>query len=388
MHIIIERERMSVIIKKVNSSDKAAKRIFVKFPIDKIYKNCPYYVPSLIWDELETLNPLKNPAFDFCEMQLFLAYRNNEVVGRIAAIINHSANEIWKQKNARFGFVDFIDDNEVVDALFNAAEEWSRSKGMNKIVGPMGFTDLDHEGLLIKGYDKISTMSTTYSYPYYRDQVERLGFVKEVDWKEFFISIPPEAPERHIRIAEMVSKRYGLKVLKFKNLKQIKPYVNKLFNLLNIAYEPLYGFAPLTQRQIDYYVKMYVPLLNWNIVSIVIKEETDEVVGFGISVPNLSKGLIKSRGRLFPMGWYNILRLLKGKNPIADLMLMGIAPEYQGKGVNAIIFSEFINSAYKNGFKYVETNPELEINNKMVSLWDGFDAVNHKIRRAYIKDLK
>jgi GNAT superfamily N-acetyltransferase len=303
-------------------------------------------------------------------------------------MINHEANKVWNEKNGRFGYVDFIDDNEVVDALFAAAEKWLKDKGMEVIVGPMGFTDLDHEGLLIKGYDRISTMATLYSYPYYRNQIERLGFEKDVDWKEFYIPVPTEVPERHKRIAEMVAKRYGLKVLKFKNLKQITPYVNKLFNLLNVAYKPLYGFAPLTQRQINYYVKMYVPLLRWDLVSIILKEETDEVIGFGIAIPNLSKAIIKSRGRLFPLGWYYLLRSLKGKsNKISDLLLMGIAPEYQGKGVNAIIFADFIPSAYNCGFEYVESNPELEMNNKMVSLWDGFEAENHKIRRAYRKKI-
>lgn len=378
---------MSVIIKEINENDKALKRAFVKFPIT-LYKDTPYYVPPLVLDELETLNTKKNPAFDFCEMQLFLAFRDNKIVGRIAAIINNKANEIWNNKQGRFGFVDFINDNEVVNELFSAAEKWVRSKGMTTIVGPMGFTDLDHEGLLIHGYDKISTSATTYSYPYYRDQIERLGFEKEVDWKEFYIPVPSAVPERHQRIANMVAKRYGLKVLKFKNLKQIKPYVDKLFNLLNEAYKPLFGFTPLTKKQIDYYVNMYVPLLRWDVVSIIIKEETDEVVGFGIGVPSLSEALIKSRGKLFPFGWYRLLRALKGKkNKTVDLMLMGISPEYQGKGVNAIIFNEFIPSAHKCGFRYAESNPELEMNNKIVSLWDGFDAVNHKTRRAYLKHL-
>lgn len=378
---------MAVIIKEIDNNNKSLKKAFVKFPI-KLYKDCPYYVPSLILDELETLNVKKNPAFDFCEMQLFLAYRNDEIVGRIAAIVNHNANKIWNQKNGRFGFVDFIDDNEVVNSLFAAAEKWLKNKGMDKIVGPMSFTDLDHEGLLIEGYDQVSTMSTTYSHPYYKSQIERLGFEKEVDWKEFKIQVPAHTPDRHRRIANMVANRYNLKVLKFKDLNKIRPYVDKLFRLLNVAYKPLYGFAPLTDRQIEYYVKMYVPLIRWDIVSLVIEEETDNVVGFGITVPNLSSALIKSKGKLFPFGWIRLLKALKCKsNKIADLMLMGVAPEYQGKGVNAIIFDDFITSAYKSGFRLVETNPELEMNNKMVSLWDGFDAEQHKKRRAYKKNI-
>lgn len=378
---------MSIVIREVKEDDKALKKAFVKFPI-KLYKDCPYYVPSLILDELDTLNTKKNPAFDFCEMQMFLAYKENQIVGRIAAIINHKANEVWNEKHARFSLVDFIDDNEVVDALFAAAIKWVKDKGMDAIVGPMGFTDLDPEGMLIKGFDQVSTMATKYSYPYYVTQLERLGFEKEADWNEYRIPVPDAVPERHQRIANMVATRYGLKVLKFKNLKQIAPYVDRLFKLMNEAYKPLYGFAPLTQKQIDHYVKMYVPLLRWDIVSIIIKEETDEVVGFGIGMPSLSRGLIKSRGKLFPFGWYHLLKDLKSKkNPVIDLLLIGIAPEYQGKGVNAIIFNDFIPSAYKCGFQFAESNPELEMNNKVASLWDGFNAENHKMRRAYIKHL-
>lgn len=379
---------MSVTIKEVNENDKSAKKAFVKFPID-LYKDSPYYVPPLILDELDTLNTKKNPAFEFCEMQMFLAYRDNKIVGRIAGIINHNANKVWNTKNARFSFVDFIDDNEVVDALFDAAHKWALAKGMDAIIGPMGFTDLDPEGLLIKGFDRVTTMATKYSYPYYVTHIERMGYEKDADWNEYYMPVPTEVPERHQRIANMVATRYGLKVLKFKSLKQIRPYVDRLFKLMNEAYTPLYGFAPLTQKQIDHYVKMYVPLLRWDIVSIIIKEETDEVVGFGIGMPSLSRGLIKSRGKLFPFGWYHLLKDLKSKkNPVIDLLLIGIAPEYQGKGVNAIIFNDFIPSAFKCGFKFAESNPELEMNNKVATLWDGFNAENHKARRAYIKQLK
>lgn len=379
---------MTVSIKHVNDNDKALKKAFVKFPI-KLYEGNPYYVPSLILDELDTLNRKKNPAFDFCDMQLFLAYRDGEIVGRIAAIINRRANEIWNKKQARFSFVDFIDDNEVVDALFDAAEKWAVQQGMESIIGPMGFTDLDPEGLLIHGFDQVSTMATKYSHPYYEKHIERMEYQKDADWKEFRIPVPSEVPERHQRIANMIAQRYGLKILKFKSFKQITPYVGKLFECLNEAYKPLYGFSSLTQRQIDHYVKMYVPLLRWDIVSIIIKEDTDEVVGFGIGMPSLSEALIKSKGKLFPFGWYHLLKALKCKsNKVIDLLIMGIAPEYQGKGINAMVFSDFIPSAYKSGFKFAESNPELELNNKMVSLWDGFEAKNHKMRRAYIKQLK
>lgn len=377
---------MSVEIVKVTT--KGQLRKFVTFPIDKLYKNNPYYVPSLVLDEMGTVDTAKNPAFDFCERDLFLAYKDGKIAGRIAAIINNRANEIWNQKYARFGFVDFIDDNEVVDALFDAAENWARSKGMEHVVGPMGFTDLDHEGLLIEGYDRISTMSTTYSYPYYKEQIERVGYQKEIDWLEFRIPVPEQVPERHQRIAKLVADKYGLKLLKFENLRQITPYVDKLFNQLNVAYAPLFGFTPLTKKQIDYYVKMYVPMLRWDLVSIIIKIDTDEVIGFGIGIPSLSYALQKSRGRLLPFGWFHLLKDLKGKgNKVVELLLMGVAPEYQGKGVNALIFSDFIPSAYNAGFRFAESNPELEINNKIQAQWDGFSAENHKRRRAYKKKI-
>lgn len=380
---------MSITIREINPADKASLKAFVKYPIDVLYKNNPYFVPPLVLDMLGTLDPARNPAFEFCEMQLFFAYRGSEIVGRIGAMINHRANETWNEKSARFGFVDFIDDNEVVDALFDAATKWARAKGMDSIVGPMGFCDVDPQGLLVQGYDQVGTMATVYSYPYYKEQIERLGFVKEADWKEFKIKVPEQTPERHQRIADMVSQRYGLRVHKFKNYDEIKPRVHDVFNLLNIAYKPLFGFSELSERQIEHIVKAYVPVLNWNLISLIEKVDTGELVGFGIGIPNLSEALIQSRGRLFPTGWFKLWKGLKSRsNKLADLLLIGIAPEYQGKGVNAMIFSDFIPSARKLGFEYVESNPELEVNNKMVSLWDGFDAINHKVRRAYKKELK
>lgn len=376
---------MSVKIVEVN--DKTSKKKFVKFPIE-LYKGNPYYVPALVFDEIDTLDETKNPAFEFCEQQLFLAYKDNKIAGRIAAIINKRSNEIWNQKQARFGFVDFIDDNEVVDTLFAAAETWAKNKGMEVIHGPMGYSDMDKEGLLIEGYDQISTMATIYNFPYYKDQIERMGFEKDADWHEYYIPVPTAIPERHQRIANIVANKYNLQLLKFKNLKQITPYITQVFNLLNRAYAPLYGFVPLTEEQIKHYVKMYVPLLKWDLVSIILKTDTDQVVGFGIGCPSLSKGLQKAKGKLFPFGWIHLLKALKGKsNDIIDLLLIGIAPEFQGKGVNAMIFCDLITSAYKCGFKFAESNPELEQNNKVSSLWDGFDAKHHKTRRAYTKKL-
>lgn len=375
---------MSVIIKEV--SGKKELKQFVKFSID-LYKNNPYYVPGLIDEEMVTLDKTKNPAFEVCEAIYFLAYKEGKIVGRIAGMINRPSNEVWNQKRARFGFVDFIDDNEVVDALFKAVEDWARKKGMEEIHGPMGFTDMDHEGMLIEGFDQIGTMATIYNYPYYPKQVERLGYGKDQDWHEFKIYIPDGVPEKHQRIGEIVKKKYGLKIRKFKSAKEIMPYARPVFKTLNVAFAPLYGFAPLTDKQIDYYINMYIPMLRYDLVTLIVKEEDDSVVGFGISLPNLSKALQKARGRLLPFGWFHLLRALKSKPKVIDLYLTGVLPEYQSKGVNALLFNDLIPVYKSVGAVYAESNPELETNSAVQAQWDYFKREHHKSRRAYIKKL-
>lgn len=265
---------MSVVIKEVTSKKELKK--FVKFNIE-LYKGNPYHVPGLIEEEMVTLDKKKNPAFEVCDAIYFLAYKDGKVVGRIAGMINRRSNETWNQKHARFGFVDFIDDVEVVDALFGAVEKWAKEQGMEAIHGPMGFTDMDHEGMLIEGFDQIGTMATIYNYPYYPKQMERMGYDKDQDWHEFKIYIPDGVPEKHLRIGEIVKKKYGLKVMKFKNAKSIMPYAQKVFQTLNESYAPLYGFARLTQKQIDYYINMYIPMLRYDLVTLIVREEDDEV---------------------------------------------------------------------------------------------------------------
>ena len=373
---------MSVVIKEVR--DKATLRRFVQFNID-LYEGDPYHVPTLMSDEIMTLDRSKNPAFEFCESIYFLAYKNNKIVGRIGGIINHRANETWKQQYARFSFVDFIDDEEVSKALFEAVEKWAVEKGMNGIQGPLGFTDFDHEGLLVWGFDRIATMVAAYSFPYYPEHLEKLGYVKDQDWQEFHIQIPKEIPEKHRRISELVIKRYGLKIKKFKRTREIWPYARKIFQTVNAAFKPLYGYSELSPRQIDYYVKMYIPLLRLDFVTLVIREEDDAVIGFGITLPNLSKALQKSKGRLLPKGWYYLLKALYGKTEVVDLYIMGVIPEYQNTGVNAILFYDLIPVFNKAGIKYAETNPELELNRKMQSQWEDFEATHVRTRRAFIK---
>ena len=371
-------------IKEVKSRKELKQ--YVKFGID-LYKGNPYHVPSLIEEEMMTLDPQKNPAFEVCEAVSYLAYKEGKIVGRITGMINRPSNETWKQKRARFGFVDFIDDNEVVDALFQAVETWARQKGMEEIHGPMGFTDMDHEGMLIEGFDQLGTMATIYNYPYYPKHMERLGFQKDQDWHEFKIYVPDAVPEKHLRIGEIVKKKLGLKVVKFKNAKEIMPYARPVFHTLNAAFAPLYGFAPLTEKQIDYYVNMYIPMLRYDLVTLIIREADEAVVGFGISLPSLSKAMQKANGHLFPFGWIHLLKALKSKPKVVDLYLTGVLPEYQNKGVNALLFNDLIPVYRKLGVVYAESNPELELNTAVQAQWDYFKREHHKSRRAFIKKL-
>ncbi len=375
---------MAVEIREV--TDKSELRKFVRFNLD-LYKGNPYHVPGLIDDEMMTLNKESNPAFEFCESVLFLAYRNGDIVGRIAGIINHKANETWNQTNARFGFLDFINDDEVVDALFDAVSKWAEQKGMDKLQGPMGFTDLDHQGMLVEGFDQLGTMATIYNYAYYPKQLERVGFVKDQDWKEFKIYIPDEIPEKHQRISQIVRKKYGLKTVKFKTRQEIYPYAKRIFQTLNKAYAVLYGFSELSEKQIDYYVKMYIPMVRLEFVTVIVKEETDEVVGFAITMPSMSRALKKAKGHMWPLGFVPLLRALKSRPKVIDLYLVGVLPEYQNKGVNALLFDDLIPIYRRLGVVYAESNPELETNMAVQLQWNYFERKHHKTRRAYIKEL-
>ncbi len=378
---------MSVTIKKVTTKDDLRK--FIQFGID-LYEGNEYFVPPLIYDEMATLNMSKNPAFEHCDAAYFLAYRGEEIVGRIGVIINHKANEIWKQKNARFSFVDFIDEAEVADALFGKAESWARSRGMEKIHGPLGFTDLDHEGMLIEGFDRMSTMYTIYNYPYYPVHMERMGYVKDQDWLEFRIQIPDEVPERYTRMFDVVKRRFGLTVKRFERKKDVFPYARDIFYLFNEAYKDLFGYVELSEKQIDYYVDMYIPLLRLEFLSLILRQQDNKVVGVGIGLPSMSEALRKAKGKFLPTGWIHLYKALKGignTTNVLDLMMIAVDPEYQGKGLNALMISEFIKSAKKFNLTEAETNLELETNNKVHALWGDFEYEQHKRRRAFIKDL-
>lgn len=365
---------------------KANLRKFIKFQID-LYKGNDCYVPPLIDGDIDTLDPKRNPAFDHCEAAYFMAYENSKPVGRIAAIINHQVNEKEGSKQLRFGFVDFIDDMKVSEALFDAAIKWGKQKGMNRIVGPLGFTDLDHEGMLIDGFDELGTMATIYNYPYYPKHVELLGFEKDADWLEFVMTVPDAIPDKFNRIADIVKKKFNLRVLKIASRKEIKEkYGHALFELINEAYADLYGYSRLTPRQIDYYVDMYIGLLNLDLVPLIVDAD-DKLVGVGVSMQSMSRALQKSKGQLFPFGWWHLLKGLKGKTDRVDLMLVAIKPEYQSKGVNALLFQELIPTYAKYGFKWAESNPEMEGNTKVQSQWEYFERRQHRRRRCFAKEI-
>lgn len=359
---------------------------FIQFQID-LYEGNPYYVPPLMTDDVNTLNPVKNPAFDFCEARCFMAFQDGTPVGRIAGIINHQVNEKTGAKDIRFGFIDFIDDLEVSKALLAEVEGWGRAKGLKRVIGPLGFTDLDHEGMLIQGFEELSTMATIYNFPYYPEHMEKLGYTKDSDWVEFLMTVPDGIPEKHNRIAEIVKKKFGLRVAKFTSKKEIKEkYGRALFELINEAYKDLYQYSPLTDRQIEEYIEQYLGLLDLSLVCCIVDSD-EKLVGVGISMQSMSRGLQKSKGKFFPFGWYYLLKALKGKNDRVDLLLVAIKPEYQGKGVNALLFQDLIPQYIRHGFKYAESNPELEHNSKVQNQWEAFEGRQHRRRRSYQKSL-
>ena len=370
-------------IKKLEPTKKNLKK-FTQFQID-LYEGNPYFVPPLISDDLGTLSPDKNPAFDFCDAVYFMAYKDGKPVGRIAGIINRQVNEKEGEPTARFGFIDFIDDKEVSKALIGAVEDWAKDKGMKKIIGPMGFTDMDHEGMLIQGFDELGTMATIYNYDYYPKHIENLGYEKEADWVEFLMEVPDSIPEKYDRIANIVKQKYGLKVKKYKSPKKAKEEIGRpLFHLINEAYDSLYQYSRLTEKQIDYYIGIYLSLINFDLLTAIVDKD-DNLVGIGISMPSLSRALQKSKGKLFPFGWYHLLRALKCKTDRVDLLLVAVKPEYQNKGVNALLFQDLIPYYIKYKFKYAESNLELETNNKVQGQWDYFSNRQHRRRRAYRK---
>ena len=374
-----------IVVKEVKS--KCELRKFVQFGID-LYKDNPYYCPPIFFDEINSFNPKTNPALEVCDFVIYMAYRNNQIVGRIVGIINNRANEAWNGKKCRFGWFDFIDDYEVFKSLLDAVALWGKSRVMSSLNGPVGFTDFDKEGLLIEGFDYNAPMASLYTHPYYIAHYERYGLVKEADWIEFQITPPTEAPERMRRMAKIVEQRNNLRTVKVKNSRELKKrYGYTYFDVLDQAYQKLYNYQPMTERQKRYYCQMYFPLVNFDFVTMVANEQ-DEIVAVGLGMPSLSDALRKCGGHLFPFGWYHLIKALRAKK-MTDfaLLLIAVRPDYQDKGLTAMIFNEMTPYFVQYGIKRVETTSILETNNKSLANFADFDSIQHKRRRAYTKEL-
>ncbi len=375
---------MGITIKKVETSKELKQ--FIRFNYE-MYKDNPYSVPDLYDDMLNTFSRDKNAAFEFCEADYFMAYKDGKPVGRVAAIMNNRANETWNKKEVRFGWIDFIDDAEVSDALLKTVEAWGKERGATEIVGPLGFTDFDAEGMLVEGFDQLSTMATIYNHPYYPEHMVKHGYEKDADWVEFKIYIPDAIPDKHKRISEIIMRKYGLKIVKCTS-KDIKKYGQAIFDLMNEAYSQLYGYSALSPKQIKQYIKMFLPILDLRMVTLVVDSE-DQVIAAGISMPSLSEALQKAKGRLLPFGWYHLLKVIFMKKypKVLDLLLVAVKPEYQNKGVNALLFYDLIPVYQNIGFEYAESNPELELNGKVQAQWEYFKTEQHKRRRCFKKSI-
>lgn len=376
--------QMDICIKKVTG--KADLKKFIRFNYE-MYKDNLYSVPDLYEDMLNTFSD-KNPAMAFCDAEYYLAYRGDKIVGRVAAIINRRANERWGKRTVRFGWIDFVDDPKVSKALLCAVEDFGKAHGMEELEGPLGFTDMDAEGMLLDGYDLPGTMATIYNYPYYPRHMEEMGLEKAADWVEFRMVVPDKVPDKMVRISEIVKKKYNLHTTKLTKKKIAdENYGQRIFDLINEGYKDLFGFVALTQDQIDQYVKTYLGLLNLEMVS-AIETADNELIGIGISMDSLSRALQKAKGKLFPFGWYHLLKALKGRHPdTVDLLLVAIKPEYQNKGVNALLFTDLLPIYIRNGYTYCESNPELELNTAVQKQWEYFEVAHTRRRRCFKKTI-
>lgn len=376
---------MPITIKKVESRKDL--KTFVEFPLS-LNKNLPAYVPGLFMDEMNTLDSKKNPCYDFCETALFLAYKDGVLAGRIAAILNKKANTEWKHAEIRYGWFDFIDDPEVSKALIDAAVAFGKEHGMDTISGPLGFTDFDPEGMLVEGFEHLSTMALRHNQPYYQNHMEAMGFEKEVDWLEYKIHFPNEVPAKVARVANIVKERYGLRIRKASRKEINKEGLGyKIFDLVNETYSKLYNFTILPKNVVEGYVDFYLGLLNLDFLTMV-EDSEGNLIGFGVCMPSITRALQKCKGKLFPLGWYYVLRSMYFKyEENLELLLIAVKPEYMKRGVSSLIFADIIERGIKSGFKYAETNAELENNLSMRTLWSSFDADQVKRRRIYTKKI-
>lgn len=370
----------TIVVKEVAS--KTDLRKFIAFP-DKLYKGNKYRVPQLHMYERAALQREKNPAFEFCEAKYWLAYKENKIVGRIAGIINSKSNEIWDEKHMRFGWIDFIDDIEVSKVLVNTVEEWAKEKGMTAVHGPLGFSDMDLEGMLVEGFDEIGTQATIYNYPYYPQHLEKLGYTKDTDWVQFEIKMPDKVPDKLKRMSSLILKKYDLKILDAKKAKDVLPYAKSMFYVLNEAFKSLYGFVPLTDKQIEKYTKDYFSAIDVKFICFVL-DKNDEVAGFGVSIYSLSEALQKANGKLLPFGFIHILKALRKNNKV-DMLLQAVKPEYQNKGIATIFYSEMMQSYIDNGVEIAISSHALEDNKSAFLMFKGYETRQHLRRRCYIK---
>jgi len=373
---------MSVLVKEVKSRQDL--RTFIKFP-NQLYKDNPYWIPALEADEWKTLDPQKNAAFEYSQARYWLAFKDRKPAGRIAAILSEGHRSHWDQAYMRFGWIDLIDDNEVACALLGTVEAWAREKGCTAVHGPLGFSDMDHAGMLVQGFNEMPTMINIYNHAYYPQQLERLGYVKDTDWVEYELTVPQVLDPRISKLSEVILRRNNLHMLNARSKKDILPYAHKIFDLVNEAYSKLYGYVPLNDRQIEDYTKQYFGFIKPEFVPVVLNEK-DEVVAFGITMPSLSHALQKARGHLFPFGFLHVLQAMK-KNDRADLYLVAVKTELQGLGLNALLINQVFETFHKAGIQKAESNPELEYNTQVQAQWKHFEHRQHKRRRVYIKHL-
>lgn len=373
---------MSLTIKEITTKKEIKE--FIKFP-DKLNSSNEFYIPTIHSKEMQTFSFDKNPAFEFCRVKYWLAINNSVIVGRVAGIINDKYNAKHHVKYARFGWLDFIEDTEVIRLLLQTVEKWAITEKMNTLQGPIGFISFDPSGILVEGFNEMPTSFAHYNFPYYSKLIEKLGYKKDVDWVEFRMKMPDRIPEQVLKLSEIIQKRYGLHQLKIKKSKDLFGYLDKLFDVLNESYKDLYAFTELTKKQKDYLIKDFISIINPDYISIVLDNE-DQVIAFGVAIPSMSKALKKSKGRLFPFGYYRVWRALR-KNDTADLLLLGVIPQYKNKGVPAIMFEKIGQSFLKNKIKYLETTRELENNNNIKQLWTKYESRQHKRSRCYIKKL-
>ena len=380
-----EKHRMAVTIKQVQS--RRDLRRFVKFPLE-LYKDCPYFVPSLFSDEMTALDPEKNPMGNYSLSARFLAYKDGKLAGRVAAIINRIANEHWKQAEVRFGWIDFIDDREVSQALIEAVIAFGKAHGMTRISGPLGFTDFDNEGCVIEGFDDISSYALKYNYPYYGTHFEALGFGKANDWLEYRVYVPAQVPEKVVRACGILKERYGVRLRKINKREVLhEHYGRKIFDLVNRTYCELFDYTVLPDEVIDQYVKTYLSLLDLKYVTLV-EDKDGKLIALAVNMPSIAHAVQKGRGYLFPLGWWYLIRSMYLKHEEAlEMMLIAVDPEWRNRGVHALLFNDLIPSLIEGGFKYGESNAEMETNNKVQNLWNLYEKEFKRRRRVFSKDI-